>query len=224
MNRNIPSPHRILLASSASDCLSHAQTVIPQLRQSCTIVYVPTAATPLPADPVRIQEKVDLLTTMGHMVDTLFLEQTSPQEMKRRCARADILFVAGGNTFYLLQETLRSGFDAIIREHVAGGKMYIGSSAGALLVCLDISIALPFDNPDHAPHLKTHKGIGLVDFSVMPHWGDLAGYDKYMQSMCNAYEKSGPFILLRDNQYVYVEGSYFRIITVYNKEVTQILR
>ena len=56
-----------------------------------------------------------------------------------------MIFVGGGNTFFLLQELKRSGADKIIAQEVAKGKFYIGESAGAIAACPDIGYSAVMD-------------------------------------------------------------------------------
>ncbi len=43
----------------------------------------------------------------------------------------DIIYMMGGNTFYLLDVIRKTGFDKIIVDFINKGKIYIGSSAGS---------------------------------------------------------------------------------------------
>ena len=43
----------------------------------------------------------------------------------------DIIYMMGGNTFYLLNIIRNTGFDKIIKDFIDNGKIYIGSSAGS---------------------------------------------------------------------------------------------
>ncbi|MBI5065143.1 Type 1 glutamine amidotransferase-like domain-containing protein [Candidatus Woesearchaeota archaeon] len=80
----------------------------------------------------------------------------------------DVLYVCGGNTFYLLKKVRESGFDKIIIEFVENNKLYFGVSAGSILVCQNIEIASPGDEND--VNLRDLKGLNLVDVIVSPHY------------------------------------------------------
>src|SRR3989344_8897218 len=57
----------------------------------------------------------------------------------------DAMYVCGGNTFYLLSEVRRTGFDKKIIDFINSGKVYIGESAGSIIVGPHILMAAPFD-------------------------------------------------------------------------------
>lgn len=79
-------------------------------------------------------------------------------------ASAELLFVGGGNTFRLLDHVREHGFVGAVRDLVAGGGDYYGGSAGALLACADVEMALGLDENE----------LGLTDFSAL---GLVGGFD-----------------------------------------------
>ena len=84
-------------------------------------------------------------------------------------ASADLLFVGGGNTFRLLGHVREHGFVDAVRDFVAGGGDYYGGSAGALLACTDVEIALRLD--ENKVGLTDLSALGLVGrVDVLPHF------------------------------------------------------
>lgn len=82
----------------------------------------------------------------------------------------DVIYVCGGNTFYLLKKVRETGFDKVIVEFAKTGKLYFGVSAGSILVCPNIDIASPFDEND--VNLTDLTGLNLTDVIVSPHYKD----------------------------------------------------
>ena len=80
----------------------------------------------------------------------------------------DVVYVCGGNTFYLLQRLRDTKFDRVIRKLVKSGAFYVGVSAGSILPGPNIDIAGPFDAND----LKgtDSKGLRLTKLIVSPHF------------------------------------------------------
>lgn len=83
----------------------------------------------------------------------------------------DYIYVSGGNTFYLLQELRKHNIDTLIRTYVNAGKVYLGESAGSIIMGSDISYVRGMDDPENAAELKSTKGIGMVGFHILPHDG-----------------------------------------------------
>jgi 8-oxo-dGTP pyrophosphatase MutT (NUDIX family)/peptidase E len=84
-------------------------------------------------------------------------------------ASADLLFVGGGNTFRLLGHVREHGFVGAVRDFVAGGGDFYGGSAGALLACTDVEMALRLD--ENVLGLTDFSALGLVgSFDVLPHF------------------------------------------------------
>ncbi|MDR1028446.1 MAG: Type 1 glutamine amidotransferase-like domain-containing protein, partial [Clostridiales Family XIII bacterium] len=114
------------------------------------VVFIPTASL---REKTAFFVGLDLnaLGRLGLIVDKLEVSSASHDEISRKISRADFVFVTGGNTFFLLQELRRSGADKLIVEHIAGGKLYIGASAGSVVVSEDIEYLKYMDNPVVAP-------------------------------------------------------------------------
>ncbi len=62
------------------------------------------------------------------------------ETIKNELSSIDIIFVEGGNTFYLLKAIRESGFDKFLKEWVQT-KPYIGVSAGSYIACRSVAEA-----------------------------------------------------------------------------------
>jgi len=83
-------------------------------------------------------------------------------------ARADALFVGGGNTFRLLKGLYDRALLEPIRERVRGGMPYIGSSAGTNITAPTIKTTN--DMPVVWP--PSLDALGFVPFQINPHYLD----------------------------------------------------
>ena len=127
---------------------------------------------PFALPPTRIREAkawlAGALAELGAEVDLETWSDLSghhPGEM----AAADLLFVGGGNTFRLLDHVRGAGFEQAVRDFVARGGDYYGGSAGAILGCSDIGVAVGLD--ENEVGLTDLTGLGLVrDLAVLPHY------------------------------------------------------
>ncbi|UKI22273.1 MAG: Type 1 glutamine amidotransferase-like domain-containing protein [Anaerotruncus sp.] len=107
------------------------------------------------------------LKKLGIKACMLDISVAESNEITAKLLNSDIIYIGGGNTFYLLQELKRSGADMIIREQIALGKAYIGESAGAVVAAPRIDYIEDMDKRDAAPNLSDCSALGLVDFFIL---------------------------------------------------------
>jgi len=81
-------------------------------------------------------------------------------------ARAEALFMGGGNTYALLKRLRGTGLLSAIRMRVAGGMPYVGASAGSNVAGPTILTT----NDWNVVALDTFEALGLVRFNINPHY------------------------------------------------------
>jgi dipeptidase E len=149
------------------------------------VAFIPTASRVEKAVfYVRAGKKA--LEKLGLVVDELDISTASADEIHAKLAASDMIYVAGGNTFFLLQELKRTGADRQIAEAVHAGKLYIGESAGAVVASPNIEYAQAMDSIKKAPDLAGYDALGLVDFYTVPHASNFP-FKKAAQKMLDAY-------------------------------------
>ncbi len=95
----------------------------------------------------------------------------------------DVLYVSGGNTFLTLDRLRACGFDRDVTDHIRRGVTYIGGSAGAHLVCGDLSHIARYDEPP--AHMTDLCGLGLIDLTLLCH------FSPARQAHCDELVESG---------------------------------
>ena len=165
-------------------------------------VFIPTAGDPYDNKDFVEADKI-ALQKYGIEVTDLDLKNKTEKEINKSLAMADILLVAGGDTFYLMEKLKESGADRAIKNFISRGGVYIGSSAGSIICCPTIEGAEKFDNPNLAPNLENFNGIGIFNGVVIPH----THKEKYFERVKEATEKltSKGFIVchLTDNDVLF---------------------
>ena len=91
-----------------------------------------------------------------------------------RLHRSDIVYLAGGNTYYFLDHLRRSGLLDELALFARRGGVVAGLSAGALILTPHIGLAgyPAFDRDENTVGLGRSgcRGLGLVGFEFFPHY------------------------------------------------------
>ncbi|GHU36862.1 putative peptidase Lmo0363 [Clostridia bacterium] len=201
---------------------SGSASAFPAFAGDCTgkkVAFIPTAS---------LTEKVTFyvgsdrkaLIKLGMTVEDLEISTASSDEIKEKTAAADYIFVSGGNTFFLLQELKRTGADKLIAAHIESGKMYIGASAGSMILAPNIEYVKHMDNPGDAPELNgDFNALGITDFSVVPHCVNFP-FKKSAEKIIAQYSDTLDLRSIANNQAVTVDGDKIEIVTAEEKKKT----
>ena len=147
-------------------------------------VFIPTAGDPYDNKDFVEADRI-ALEKYGLDIVEVDIENKNEEEIREIIDGADIVLVAGGDTFYLMEKLKESGADKIIKEFVARGGIYIGSSAGSIICCPTIEGAEDFDDPNLAPKLDNFNGLGIFRNVIIPH----AQKEKYFERIRRATER-----------------------------------
>jgi dipeptidase E len=145
------------------------------------------------------KELIDLGITREHIVWADSLENIETQDY-------DAMYVCGGNTFHLLNEVRKTGFDKKIVEFVNSGKLYVGVSAGSIIACPSILTAKNGDQ--NKVGITDLTGLGFVQDVITPH------YNEKEEEIIKKFEQESNYKILRlpDGQALEVLGNLEKII------------
>ncbi len=188
----------ILLSSKAATVIDKINLVLPSSAKK--VAFITTAGNPYAGETPWIEEDRRAVLSSGRTLDVLDLAQLKDQQLIDRLTSADIIFVCGGNAFYLLQESNRSGFSSVLPALLDQGRHYIGSSAGASLVGTSLHCLHLFDDPLAAPSLSSDKALALVPFVPLVHFGREKYFAKYLETFKVAYSIGESIVSIRDDQ------------------------
>lgn len=200
---------KLILVSMLYQVTDLVQTITPEL-EGKTVTYIPTAGI---AEDVEgmVEEETSTLESLGMTVDVLEVSSASYDSIVNSLTKNDIIFVGGGNTFFLLQELRRSGADQILIREVEKGKLYIGESAGSIISCPDIGYCAEMDSPEKAPDLIDYAGLNLVDFYIVPHIGN-AEMGEAAEKAVEKYSSELELKAITDEQVILVEEGRVEIL------------
>ncbi len=166
-----------------------------------------------------VQEDRDGLNNNGFITFDYTITNKTSAQIRQDLKDIEVLYVSGGNEFYLKEKANENNFDDIVRKLVDSGVIYIGTSAGSIIASADMSALQNLS--DLAPLNKPvdTKGFGLVDLTILPHWGSQNFKDRWLSedSFNYMFKENVPLIALNNYQYIEVKGDEFIIIDVRNE-------
>ena len=186
----------LYLTSVASDVIDKLD-----FKGKTKTAFIATAAEPY-EDKWFVKKDKEALGSVGLFVTDVDIKDKTREELFNILKEFEIIFVAGGNTFYLLEQMNNCEFKDVLLELLNKEVIYVGSSAGSIVLCPDIEFISSFDDRVEAKGLNSTKGLALVDFYVFPHYGA----EKYALKTKQVFDKYAnlELIPLRDNQFIKV--------------------
>ncbi|MDT2829844.1 Type 1 glutamine amidotransferase-like domain-containing protein [Vagococcus carniphilus] len=191
---------QLFLTSSFADSYKQLEPFVNDSLENKTVAFFDTAS--------QVEEysefKNEALALLEKLKMTVTIIDLNQPDFKEQIKASDIIFVAGGNTFYLLQELRRSGADQLIEEHINSGKLYIGESAGSIIMSPDIDYIKEMDEPEKAPQLESTQALNLIDSYPLPHMDN-----EYMKDaakiILEKYQDKLPLHPLNDGEVILVK-------------------
>ena len=201
---------KLFLASSFSEVASLFPKFAGEEIKGKRITFIPTASL---VEEVRfyVDDDRKAFEELGINVEELEITTASPDEISEILNRNDYIFVSGGNTFYLLQELRRKGADILITEQIRAGKLYIGTSAGSIILCPDIEFVKEMDYNHTAPELQSFTGLNIVDFYILPHYLDFP-FEEITQNIVKKYGKKLDLRPISNKQVITIVGNRIEIL------------
>ncbi len=103
--------------------------------------------------------KTDVALTVGREID--------PEKMGEKFARADFLYVGGGDTVFMLDHWKKSGLLEYIRAAHESGKLICGLSAGAICWFGEM-----YTDSLVEGEYRMYPGLGWIEGKISPHYGE----------------------------------------------------
>ena len=133
------------------------------------LVYIPTAANGQYSGAWKASESVQIASRLGAEFKIVELESCVYSDVYGQIKDADIIWVAGGQTGYLLYWFRRSRLDKKLNSLLENGVVYVGSSAGSM-ACSKTQYASEYYIGEPEPGASLLPGFGWVDFEMYPHY------------------------------------------------------
>lgn len=122
-------------------------------------------------------------------------------------SEVDVMMVFGGNNYHYLKRLRETGLMQKIRDHIERDGVYIGVSAGAMIMGPCIDDNMTFDVNDVG--LEDERGFDFVDFYILPHWN---WREERWATLAYSWETGKHVVPLTDQQGILVHEDFYKII------------
>jgi len=122
---------------------------------------------------------------------------------------SDILFIDGGNTFDLMKNIRRNGWEPIIRRFATDGVLGVASAGGIILSnTLDMARVPKSSADKNTVKLKNMNGLGIIDFDFCPHY-----HPRHNNELLKHVSKSKtPILCCNDSSGIVINNKVVRFI------------
>lgn len=112
----------------------------------------------------------EMLLVNGYQIESIDLRKWNNDHagLYRKLASKDVIWIGGGNTYYLRWILKETGADLIIKELVESGHVYAGWSAGAMIAGPTLAHIDEMEPRKMAPEIIL-DGLDLISTVVIPH-------------------------------------------------------
>ena len=200
----------MILTSSLYESIELVKKFLDKNTESKKILFIPTA-TNVDEYKKYIHLTQKAFEDFGYEVENFDISIFSEEIAKEKLSQAKIVFISGGNTFYLLQELKKKNLTSYLKERIENGLLYIGESAGSVIAAPDIEYASIVDDKTLATELDDYTGLNLVDFYIVPHFEE----EPFVESSRNTvelYKDKLDLKLINNKEAILVENNNFTII------------
>ncbi len=172
------------------------------------VAFIPDAGHGTPADNDKswiAEERQELIDWYDWKITDFVLKDLSPADLET-LYDYDVIYVNGGFSGYLAQMMHKSGFDVILPKLLDAGVVYVGSSAGSMVMS-DVQDASSWYLNEPEPEAIDIPGLGYIDFQIYPHVKD-----DTIEEIKKHLKPEFDYKLLRDGEAVVIDdGKVFTI-------------
>ncbi len=163
--------------------------LLPKPAKDITVAFIPTAKNLNTNDKRYFMRVLLSLDELGvKKIDFVDIDAIKKEYWLPRLEAADVIYVGGGNTYYLLNSIRNSGLISEL-PRLLESRLYVGDSAGGIVITPSIDIAAVDDGDENIIGIKDTKGLGLIGFEVSPHTPEdvsIKGNKEYSKTSPNA--------------------------------------
>src|SRR3989338_5347560 len=191
-------------------------SILPRRRpEENRVAFVTTAAYGESKNPAWMEKDKQLLYNCGiKQIEDLDFKDKTQKDLEKILSNKEIIFVNGGNTFYLLKWVNESGFNKVLPGFLKRGGLYVGVSAGSYIACPTIEAATWKHQDRNRIGITIFTALNLVPFLITAH------FQKKYRAIVDQTAKGTkyPIVALSDTQAVLVQNGKIKVVGEGKKE------
>lgn len=174
------------------------------------IVFIPTAGNVEPYTGY-IDEGVEMLKSLGYELEIIDISKYDEDYLKNKLSKTECICISGGNTFYLLQELKKKNLIGLLYERIKEGLLYIGESAGAIIMSENIEYNQIMDDKSIASELDDYTGVNVFEHYVLPHIGEYP-FEESTQKILENYQDKISLVAINNSEAILVNDSGYTVV------------
>jgi dipeptidase E len=127
---------------------------------------ITTASPQKDKNKYAMKAKVDLLDMGVPLIDFIDIEHENPYRLNKYNA----IYINGGNPFYLLYQLKKSGADVLLRNLAKRNTVFVGVSAGSLILGPTLDVVQYFTPQMNEVTLQDLMGLKITEKLIFPHY------------------------------------------------------
>ena len=201
---------RVFLCSSFADVAEILSKNVSSSLRGNTVAFIPTASI-YEEYTQYVEDGKKALRALGLHIKEVEITKLDKDKIAKTLGDCDCIYVSGGNTFFLMQELKKTGTDLLIKEQVGKGKLYIGESAGTMILAPNIEYAKRMDNHlMQTPNFNDFTGLGIIDFYPVVHFNSFP-FEEATQNIIKEYSNL-PLKPISNQQAILITGEDVAIL------------
>jgi len=200
----------MFLSSSFADSVNSFKNFVGMNLENKSVTFIPTASMVEEVTHYVALAK-EAFDNLGMDIFVVDISKESRDDIIKNLNNNDFIYISGGNTFFLLQELKKKELDKVIIQEVNNGKMYIGESAGTIIMAPNIEYIHILDDKEKAPELDSYQGLNEINFYPVPHLqNDYLGGK--IEQIIQKYQNKIELLPITDHQVILVDGEKISVI------------
>jgi dipeptidase E len=184
-------------------------------KKNPNLLFIPTASSDSERYWQHVQEYFGRFLKCKTDVLLLVQERPSRGEVRRKIAAADIIYVGGGNTLFMMRVWRRLGVANLLQAAYRRGTVMAGISAGS--ICWfesGHSDSMSFYDPREWEYINV-RGLGLLKGIHCPHYdGRTRGIPRRKHFRDMIRKTGGIGIAIENNCAIeFIDGRFYRVIS-----------